>query len=359
MTRLSVVGCARTLVGVMRKTIVAALALLLLSCDPLARTELRLTFDETGEKVAVAILADKERVNAIREVSGEGFGEDILRSRDEWSLRLANANAGNERIIFDRSGRELTRVEQQATIDGRDLQKLFYDVGVTVQMTRGDGWSELTLYPGTSTRATRQQRTNVANKLREFADQVARYYQSIGAMYKYVDANSNRAEDLFAALFAEKDDEVVPLSDDERDLVKNVRAALEPLFTAEAGAFNREADLVYNPFPGRIDVVVPGQTLIVEGFAKAQNGELVASTITPTDALPSLEGRWISPEPLAAGGDGEKVTARELAVRIAGKPRSVKAVIDGADIMRAVIEAIQPAPRYRVRFVTTAPKPSS
>lgn len=333
----------------MRRAVVAVLALALVSCDPLARTELRLTFDETGEKVHVAILADTERVKDMRAVAGDAFGEDIFRARDEWSIRLRNAGAEKERIILDWTKGELARVEQSATIDADDLQR-FFDTGVTVQVARGPGWAEVTFYPGASNRATRLQRSHVAETLDSFARLAGEYYETLGALYRHLDANPNRSEPLFEALFEEKENQRPEMTDRERELVSAVRSAAEALWKLEEAddkKFARDADFVFNPFPGRLDVAVPSEPLLVEGFKKNEDGILVASTSTPLEALRSLAGTWATPDPLALSLVDEKVTAAE----VAAAPRRVGAV-DSASIRRKVIEAMQPAPRYRVRFVT-------
>jgi hypothetical protein len=333
----------------MRRALVAVLAFVLVSCDPLARTELRLTFDETGQKVDVAIVADTDRVKDMRAATGDAFGEDIFRARDEWSIRLRNSGAEKERIILDRTRGELTRVEQHATIDADDLQR-FFDTGVSVQVTRGSGWAEVTFYPGASSRATRQQRSQVAESLDAFARLAANYYETLAALYRHLDANPSRSEPLFQALFEEKENQRPEMSEQESDLVSAVRTAAESLWKLEEAdnkKFARDADFVFNPFPGRLDVVVPSEPLLVEGFRKNEDGILVASTSTPLEALRSLAGTWASPDPLALSLVEEKVTVED----VTAAPRKVEAV-DAASIRRKVMEAMQPAPRYRVRFVT-------
>ena len=338
----------------MRRAVVATLALLLVSCDPLARTELRLTFDETGENVQVEAVADSQRVRDIRAASGEGFGEDILRARDEWSLRLQNAGATGERIILDRSGRQITRVEQRGTIEARNLQQLFFDTGVSAQITRGDGWTELTFYPGASSRATREQRSEVVAKLRAFSTAGAAYYRAVGRLYRHLDANPARSQLLFQVLFDEKSD-LEPLATEEKDAVAAIRAATDALVESESGetgALARQADLVYNPFPARVDVVVPSEPLLVEGFRRQDDGVLVATTATPLEALTSLAGRWASPDPLAAALQSGKLSGEQIAAKLAGQSRSFNPAVSPEEIFAAITAAVQPAPRYRVRFVT-------
>src|SRR6266542_4145319 len=60
---------------------------------------------------------------------------------------------------------ELTEVQRSATIDAADLQKFFYDLPITTKVTRGEGWVELAIYPGTSNRATRQDREDYEKRL--------------------------------------------------------------------------------------------------------------------------------------------------------------------------------------------------
>src|SRR4029077_4662063 len=102
----------------------------------------------------------------------------------------------------------------------------------------------------------------------------------------------------------------------EHDLVAAVRKGVKGLtVTDETEQLEAEADLVYNPMPARIIVRIPGQPLIVEGFAPGREGELVAEPPSLLDAIASLEGRWVTPDPLAfsirpgGGGDPAKEAA--------------------------------------------------
>lgn len=126
------------------------------SCGTIVHHDLTLTFDDSGERVTVAaatsIPTTKDSKDRARD---DHLREDILAGRDEWSLRFANANPESYRVVLDRARGELIRAERSARIDAVDLQKIFFDVAVSAVVTRGDGWAELAIYPGTSTRATR------------------------------------------------------------------------------------------------------------------------------------------------------------------------------------------------------------
>ena len=105
--------------------------------------------------------------------------------------------------------------------------------------------------------------------------------------------------------------------------------------------------------PARIVVRVPGEPLLVEGFARGKGGELVAESPSLIEAIAALEGRWVTPDPLAfsirpgGGGDDDKEAAL-----IAAMPRHATAVVGAIEVGDALIQKLRPAPRYRVRWIT-------
>lgn len=341
-----------------RSLSVVALTALLLACDPLARTELTLSFDETGERVALQIVSDKDRLNVVRAATGDRIGEEILAGRDEWSVRLSNAGATEEQLVLNRSRREVTRVEHRSVIAANDLQAFFFDIGASVQMTRGEGWAELTIYPGASTRATRQQRESLLRKLESYSLRAVRYFEAVRMLYAYMDNNPPRTETLFLALYSEDADQPV-LSEGEGDLVAAVRRAVDGLGQSEGQESERElgivADLVYNPFPARISVVIPTEPLLVEGFGRQERSYVIATPL-PSEAIWRLEGRWIQPDPVAATiRAGDSVPPQQLAAELAATERRAAAVVAPSEVLRAVIDQLRPAPHYRVRWITKAP----
>ena len=150
---LPVVSCRRT-----RATgtwqLATLLALLLFACDDVPRHEITLSFDDSGEHITIAAetrIPEKGR----DEARAQRLREELVAYRDEWSLRFANANPAEDRMLFERSHGTVVRVEHVARIDSENLQKFFFDLPLSATVTRGPGWMELNLYPGTSTRATR------------------------------------------------------------------------------------------------------------------------------------------------------------------------------------------------------------
>jgi hypothetical protein len=256
--------------------------------------------------------------------------------------------------MLDREHGELVRAERIARIESGDLQKIFFDVAVSAVVTHGDGWAELAVYPGTSTRATRSQRDDAEKKLSAYSERAVVYFGAVRAMYGYLNERPQRAEELFAALFRDPEDPQPPLiNDEEHDLVTAVRKGLEGLTeNADTEQLEAEADMVYNPMPARIIVRVPGQPLVVEGFAIGRGGDLVAEPPSLLDAVASLEGRWVTPDPLAfatrPGGGGDP--AKEAAL-IAAMPRHAASVIGEIEVADALVQRLRPAPRYRVRWI--------
>ncbi|HSP17433.1 MAG TPA: hypothetical protein VLV78_22000 [Thermoanaerobaculia bacterium] len=339
-----------------RIAIAAIVCLLAVSCDPLAREEMTLTFDDSGETVRVKVASDKNHIDTYHAGEGNRLGEDVLAERDEWSARFAAADARDERIIIGRSAHKVTSVEEEATVDTADLQRLFFDVGVTVQVIRGEGWAELTMFAGASNRATNRQRDAVQRKLEDYARLGARYFTAVRDLYDFLDANPGRAEEMFFGVYTDKREEAL-LSEKERPYVDAVRRAAEAL--SDAGDDNqreleRTADLVFNPFPAAVAVRVPSEPLVVEGFERQKDGSLVAGTATPFQAIVNLEGRWVSPDPIAELMRSEGLGARDLAARIAAKPRKAERMVNASEIVDAIVKGIQPAPRYRVRWITKA-----
>jgi len=338
-----------------RTPLAAAVFFFAASCASIVHHDLILTFDESGEHVTVAAVTSIPSTKDSRDRGRDDrLREDILAGRDEWGLRFANANPESYRVMLDRERGELVRAERIARIENADLQKIFFDVAVSAVVTRGDGWAELAIYPGTSTRATRSQRDDAEKKLSAYSERAVHYFGTVRAMYEYLNEHPQRAVELFAALFREDTDPQPSfINDEEHDLVAAVRKSIEGLTQNEdTELLEAEADLVYNPMPARIIVRVPGVPLLVEGFAVRKAGDLIAEPPSLLDAVASLEGRWVTPDPLAFAmrPDGGSDPAKEAAL-IASMPRHAESVIGTIEVADALVQRLRPAPRYRVRWI--------
>lgn len=340
----------------------AVLFLLFASCGPFARDEVTLAFNASGDRVTITAATTLPRQREARDRNAiEHLREDLVAGRDAWSLRFANTNPDRWRTTLEHESGELVGVSRAATIDSADLQKFFYDVPISVTTLRGDGWLELTFIPGTPNRATRQQRDDAEKKLDSYSALAVAYFRALGPLYHYLNANRDRAHDVFTALFRDDDDkEPSPATEEETKLLTPVRTALEALANPEgADDLEHEADLVYNPFPGVVSVHVEGKPLIVEGFERDDRGNLLIAPKTLIESVAALEGRWVSPDPLATVLRSNGAKNEEIVAQLAAEPRRVEEVISQQDVAGALVDAMRAAPRYRVRFTVKAPEPSS
>jgi hypothetical protein len=277
----------------------------------------------------------RERVESARTAA--------MSNTDPWSIRFARLSTPEEeRVTVQKSRGVLERVTRSARIPSDDLQHLLSDANITVDVIRGEGWRELAFFPGAGGRATREQQREFDATLATWSESVARYFTAVHHLYTYLDRHPSRDRIVFEALAGEDEDqEKLDLTEEEAALagavVESMTAIADDVdeYEGRAATFAEEADLVFNPFPARVVVRVPGDVISSEGFT-AKGKEL---TIEPVDlfaAISGLEGRWISPDPLAAIFRDEEVTPEQLAAA----PRKSAAVVNSAEIARAIREQL-------------------
>lgn len=277
-----------------------------------------------------------------------------LAGTDPWSVRFARLRTPDEeRLTLEKTRGALERVTRAARIPSDDLQQLLSDTGITVDVLRGEGWRELRLYPGSSGRATREQQAEFERTLDVWSRSVARYFTAMHHLYRYLDEHPHRERAVLAALLEEKGaDGLVPpvFEEEEQPLLDAVTRSMDEITTrmdTEEGrtAVFELADLVYNPFPGRIVIQAPGDVLASEGFT-AKGNEVRIEPVDLFESLAGLEGRWISPDPLAALLRDEKVTSEQLAEA----ERRSSAVVSGSEVTRAIREQLVRPRTYVVRW---------
>jgi hypothetical protein len=321
-----------------------------------------LTFNDPADTVTISATTTLGTAKRGTEEAGqiEDEREALLAGRDEWSARFANADPESDRVILQRSHGELQSVEHIASLAPENLQKFFFDTPLTVNFARGEGWAELTIYPGSSLRATRRQRENVEKMLGLYSERAARYFESIRAMYAYLDEKPRRASDMFAAVFRDEKDPPPRISEEEKSFVDDVRSSIDRMLSDNdaTATLDRDFDFVFNPFPADLKVVVTGEITALEGFTRADR---ILSVKMPDalEAVGMLEGRWITPDPLAAAFNAPKeMSAAELAESIATQKRRAEPVVTASDVAAALMQKMRPAATYRVRWITKAVAPS-
>ena len=160
---------------------------------------------------------------------------------------------------------------------------------------------------------------------------------------------------MFTAVLRDDKDPPARVSEREQNFVDPVRSALFGLATGgeEAQNLDHDADLVFNPFPAELKVVVAGEITAIEGFVRQPDRSVMVKMPNSLEAVSMLEGRWISPDPLAAAlAAADKTPATAIAATIADLPRHAQPVVTASDVADAIKEKLRPAPRYRLRWIT-------
>lgn len=300
------------------------------------------TFDLEVQSAAI-----RSRIAAARSAAVAGV--------DPWGVRFARIAPDYDRVTFEKSRGTLERVTRSARIPSHDLQQVFSDTSITVALSRGDGWTELAFYPAASSRASREQQRRFAEELRRWSGSVARYVTAVDHMYAYLAERPLRAEYLFAAILDERSvDEAPPVVlEEEQPFVDDVRSSMEEIaaqMDQEAGnasTFAEMADLVHNPFPGRMTIRLPRAPVAVSGFTEsAESNDVVVEQVDLFGAISALEGRWVEPDPLAALLRAEVPKAREMA---AVRRRS-RSVISATEIAEAISAELTRPRSYVVRW---------
>jgi hypothetical protein len=346
----------------MKRLALLSFALVLAACGIRAplRYQVRIDFDRDPSRARVTSVTEMEKTfgdDAVRRRL-QPVRDAILNERDEWSVRFQQVNPESERFIIDREYGEIVRSTRTGMIERDQLARFFGDLPMTVTVSKGDGWTEMAIYPGSSSRATRQQREAVEGVLHLWSHDVANYFNRMSNLYRWIDAHPQMAEHAFRLLF--EDENNAHATDEEEDaLITGARNAMTAVTErlqrkeGETVPVDELFDLVYNPFPAEITVHTPRAIVGVEHFEHARGEDTVVIPHAGLiDAARSLEGRWVSPDPLALILRSEE-TKLELptAAELASMKRKWSAPLSASDLETALIDAVKPAQTYRVRWV--------
>jgi hypothetical protein len=343
-----------------RRLAAALLPVLLLLAGGCAKfpvsDEVKIEFRDDSDAVLVTAETtfDLKPANDVTRSRIESARASAQSGTDPWSLRFSRLTPELERLTYQKDHGVLERVTHVVSIPGDDLQRVFADTNVTVEVLRGDTWRELRFYPGTSTRATREQQRRFASELSTWSEAVARYFAATHHLYSYMNEKPGRARYLFAAILHEKrEDGSDPLvSEEEQPFVDDVERAMDDLATrmdeqeGRASTFAEEADLVFNPFPARISVSVPTDILSTEGFTSPRDRTVVIEPVNLFASIAALEGKWITPDPLAALLRDQTPTAEGLAQM----PRRSAALVSPTAVADAIREQLAKPKMYALRW---------
>lgn len=346
-------------------------SLALSSCfDPPIRESLLLRFLPNGAVVATSTveIADLSVSNSELERRIAEVRREILEGSDAWGARFAAAEPAAERFSWEKRLGNLRAASRSAVFaEPQGLATVFRDTSLSVDYTLFEerGFAELSIVPGQSTRATRKQREELDDTMETWTAALAEYLESAQALYAYLEEQPERARACFGTLFAEslpEDDArtLEKLTPEEEKIVGRMDDAtgmvLSVLVVPDNGSYSPDevSHLVYDPFPARLAVKLPGAPLSVEGFLAGEKGALSVPSLGLWEALKSLEGRWLSPDPavfyVAGSQDGHEKIDLDLFLR---KPRQAAPahLLPSVEEVRAAIEErLRPAPVYRAAW---------
>jgi hypothetical protein len=270
---------------------------------------------------------------------------------DTWEARFNRIEPSSERITIEKDRGRITAYNHEATVPVEDLAKFFSDVDLTMQITHGEGVSELTIYPGTSSRATRAERDEFERRVHAAAARYVDYVTAMRHLYEYLDTQPGRAQYVFPQLFVEEDEQVLAASEEENALILDARHAMSAV-TATApdddamGRFVDLAQRVNDPFPAVITIRFPRPFTSNESFKRIDDRTVRAEVMSAGEALGALEGKWLSPDPLAAILGRENFDPNEEAK----KPRRAELSLTAEEVASAFTRQLRPKSLYRLRW---------
>src|SRR6185369_12406384 len=144
---------------------------------------------------------------------------------------------------------------------------------MTIRLTQNEGVNELVIYPATSSRATREEREEFERRVHVAARALVDYIRAARNLYDFLDAHPQRAESAFTQLFAESDEIIVAATEEEKDLIVDLRRAMTRVSETAPEPKAQErflslADRVNDPFPGIITIRLPATYTSIDGFKR-------------------------------------------------------------------------------------------
>lgn len=292
--------------------------------------------------------------------------QELEEGSDPWGRRFASLEPAAERFAWEKQLGALRRGTRAAlATEPERLHAFFGDTSLGVSYEIREGIAELAITPGSPARASRSQRDEVERTLDAWSGHVAAYLKEAGDLWTYLDERPDRAHPCLGTLFEDllADDvreKLEPLTAEELERIDRLRQAMEQvmavLLVPEGADHSPDelSHLVYDPFPARLTVRLPGRPLEApEGFAVDRDGKaLVAAGPGLWQALQSLEGRWLTPDPalLYVQRDGrDQKEPLDLAALVALPHRSEPAP-SADEVRKALEDRLHPEPLYRVTF---------
>jgi len=351
-----------------RILVLLALAFLLGACfEPPVDESVQLRFLANGAVVVTSTVTllnkTEEGDNAALSRRLDGIRQSLVEGSDAWSRRFAGVQPALEKSSWEKSFGVLTKGVHSAVLtEPKDLAALFGDTSLNVSYEIKEGVAEMVIAPGPAGAATSRQRQQVERTLDAWTANVARYLAEGVDLYRYLDERPNRARACLGALFADQlsdaDKKKLPsLSDTEKEHVDRLQAAMQEVWSilnvpeGEDHTPDELSHLVYDPFPGRLTVRLPAAPVEApEGFTVGKDNTLTAEGPGLWQALRSLEGHWLTPDPVLISMEHLRRSPDapfDLSALLR-QPRRTEKPPDAREVRLAIEERLRPAPVYRV-----------
>lgn len=350
-----------------KRSLALLFALAFVSCfEPPVREDLRLRFLPNGAFVATSTIeiTDPQDSNPALARRLAATRQAALDGTDGWGPRFASLEPGGERFSWEKRLGEVHRATRSAVVlEPESLARFFSDTSLAVTYTvrAEDKTAELTIAPGASGRATRSQRKEMERKLGDWSAEVADYLAATSALYAYLDEHPDRARPCFESLFKDllpggEPEGAAELPAEEQRLVGRLSEAMETVLAVllvpqgEDHSPDEISRLVYDPFPARLIVTLPGPPLEVEGFERGAGGELTVRGFGLWEALRSLEGRWVSPDPVLIYVENRGEEGSFDLDTFLQQPRRAEPSPTAKEVRQAIEGQLSPEPFYRLAW---------
>jgi hypothetical protein len=339
--------------------------------DPVAEF-VRLDF-LPGHTLKIAVRVELHEPTPSPPALGKRLSEarrELLAGEDDWSRRFAELKPEAERRMWSKALGSLDAVIHEALVsDPQALHDFFADTALAVDWRETDGRAELVIQTLRPSRANARETQSVEAALDAWAGELSTYFARAQELDRYLAEHPERARACYGHLVEEDLDqdaleELSGLNDREEGLVKRLGEAMKSVAAVlvvgkdAARSLDEESHRVFDPFPARFSVRVPGPLLEVEGFVGAAAGAPAGSVVRARgvglwDALASLRGRWLAPDPLALHVAHQRAAKGALFDLDAMVTAPRRALTPSAQEIRAALtERLRPEPTYRLVWST-------
>lgn len=350
------------------RALAAGLCLFLCSCfETPVQESVRLRFLPNGAVVLtsrVAITPELQVTTAALQSRLREVRRALAEGTDPWSQRFASLEPIAERSTWEKRGGEITEVVHAAVVEKpAELDRFFSDTGVQVSYITWpeEGVAELTVTPGVSTRANYRERREMEAALAAWAEDLAAYFAAAREVYEYVDHQPERADAVFASVFADilpEGSRRPPLTSEEESKIERLEESMGRVLDVlqakkgEAYSLDEISRLVYDPFPAPLEVILPSPAREVEGFAREGGDRLIVRGFGLWEALRSLEGRWLAPDVVtvfARSLSEDESYKFDLSAFLAQR-RKLEGAPAPIEVREALVRALTPARTYRAAW---------